>query len=189
MLETLQNLVEQYGYWAVVLGCVVEGEISVLLGAVAVNEGLLKLGGLMTAAFTGTMISDIGFYMAGRHFGRPALARRSRRWRARARMAERLLARYGTPAIVGFRFVFGLRSVAPFVFGMINVRPVRFVVLSSIGAALWAVGFSLLGLLFANALTAVITHIKQVEIGLLVLLLLASLIAAIVYVLRSRRLI
>lgn len=189
MLETLQTLIDQYGYWAVAFGCLLEGEVTVLLGAVAVDQGLLKLGGLMLAAFTGTMVSDVGFYLAGRHFGRAALARRSRRWRARARLAERLLARYGAPAIIGFRFIFGLRSVAPFVFGTVNVKPLRFLILSSIGAVLWAVGFSLLGLLFANALAAVLTHIKQVEIGLLVLLALASLIAAIVYILRSRRLI
>lgn len=189
MLETLQNLIDQYGYWAVALGCIVEGEISVLLGAIAVHEGLMKLGGLMSAAFIGTMISDVGFYFAGRHFGRAALARRSLRWRARARLAERLLTRYGTPAIVGFRFVFGLRSVAPFVFGTINVGPWRFLLLSGIGAALWAVGFSLIGLLFANALAATLAHIRQVEIGLLVVLLCASLIAAAVFALRSRRII
>src|SRR5699024_4864050 len=154
MLETLQNLINQYGYWAVAFGCLLEGEVSVVLGALAVDQGLLKLPGLMLAAFTGTMVSDVGFYLAGRHFGRPTLARRSRRWRARARVAERLLARYGAPAIVGFRFVFGLRSVAPFVFGTVNVKPLRFLVLSSIGAAIWAVGFSLIGLLFAHALTA-----------------------------------
>lgn len=189
MLEMLQNFIEQYGYWAVVLGSVLEGEVTVLLGAVAVNEGLLQLGGLMGAAFVGTMISDVGFYFAGRHFGRAALARRNRRWRARARLAERLLARYGAPAIVGFRFVFGLRSVAPFVFGTVNVKPLRFLVLSGIGAVLWAVAFSLLGLLFANALAAVLTHVKHIEIGLLILLLCASLIAAAVYMLRARRLI
>lgn len=189
MLELLQNLVGQYGYWAVAFGCMVEGEVTVLLGAVAVNEGLLQLGGLMAAAFTGTMVADIGFYFAGRHFGRAALARRSRRWRARARLAERLLDRYGAPALVGFRFVFGLRSVAPFVFGTINVKPVRFLLLSTIGAVLWTVLFSFIGLLFANALAATLAHIRQVEIGLLVLLVVASIIAAILYVLRCRRII
>lgn len=189
MLETLQNLIHQFGYLAVALGCIVEGEISLMLGMVAVHESLLKLGGVMAAALTGTMISDVGFYLAGRHFGRAALARRNRRWRARARLAERLLARYGTPAIIGFRFVFGLRSVAPFVFGTINVGPWRFLLLSGLGAVIWTVLFSVLGLLFANALTATLAHVRNVEIGLLILLLCASLIAAAVYLLRSRRVI
>src|SRR5699024_8856056 len=177
----------QYGYWAVAFGCLLEGEVSVVLGALAVDQGLLKLPGLMLAAFTGTMVSDIGFYFAGRHFGRPMLARRSRRWRARARVAERLLARYGAPAIFGFRFIFGLRSVAPFVFGTVNVKPVRFLLLSSLGAIVWTVGFSLLGLAFAHALTALLAHIKQVEIGLLVLALFATLVGAAIYLLRSNR--
>lgn len=187
MLETLQNLIDQYGYWAVLVGSIVEGEISVLLGAIAAHEGLLKLGGVMLAAFTGTMISDVGFFFAGRYFGRATLARRSRRWRARARLAERLLTHYGAPAILGFRFVFGLRSVAPFVFGTVNVPPVRFILLSGIGAAVWAVTFGLLGMLLANALQVVLTYIRHVEIALLALLLLASLTATIIYVLRSRR--
>lgn len=189
MLEILRNLIDQYGYWAVAVGCMLEGEISVFLGALAVNEGLLKLGGLMLAAFSGTMIADVGFFFAGRHFGRAALARRSRRARARARLTERLLDRYGAPVIVGFRFVFGLRSVAPFVFGTVNVKPLRFLLLSTLGAAVWTVGYSLLGLLFANAVSALIARVRHVEIGLLILVLLAAIIAGIIYLLRSRRLI
>lgn len=188
MLELIQYLIDQYGYWAVLLGAVLEGEISVLLGAIAAHEGLLQLGGVMLAAFTGTMISDVGFYLAGHHFGRPALSRRSLRWRARARLTERLLARYGAPAIFGFRFVFGLRSVAPFVFGTVNVRPLRFLLLSGLGAAVWAVSFSFLGVLLANALQATIVYLRHVEIALLALLLFASLAATAVYLLRSRRL-
>src|SRR5699024_5788765 len=189
MLEILQHLIDQYGYWAVAFGCLLEGEVSVLLGAVAVDQGLLKLPGLMLAAFTGTMVSDVGCYFAGRHFGRPTLARRSRRWRARARVAERLLNRYGAPAIVGFRFVFGVRSVAPRVFRTVNVNPVRFLLLSCLGAIVWTIGFSLLGLLFAHALTALLHHVKQVEIGLLIVILLASIVGLVLYLLRCHRLI
>lgn len=186
MLETLQNLIDQYGYWAVALGCVVEGEISVLLGAMAAHEGLLNLGGVMLAAFTGTMISDVGCYYAGRHFGRAVLARRSRRWRARARLAERLLARYGGPAILGFRFVFGLRTVAPLVFGTVNVGQWRFLLLSGIGAALWAVAFALLGTLLASALQIALAYVRQVELALLALFLFVSLLATALYLLRAR---
>src|SRR5699024_12516903 len=89
MLALLQNLVEQYGYWAVAAGCVVDGEITILLCAAAVHGGLLKLAWVMLAAFTGTMLSDIASYLIGRHLGQAALARRSRRWRARARLTER----------------------------------------------------------------------------------------------------
>lgn len=187
MLEVLQNLIDQYGYWAVALGCVVEGEVSVLLGAIAAHEQLLRLEGVIAAAFVGTMISDVGFYFAGRHFGRAALAKRSLRWRARARITERLLSRYGTPAILGFRFVFGLRSVAPFVFGMLNIPRWRFLLLSGIGAALWAVAFGFLGLLLANALQATLAYIRHVEIALLILFVVATAVGTTIYLLRARR--
>src|SRR5699024_2448385 len=95
-----------------------------------VHGGLLKLAWVMLAAFTGTMLSDIASYLIGRHFGQAALARRSRRWRARARLTERLLARYGAPAIVGYRFIFGMRTVAALGFVTLHVSPARLRLLS-----------------------------------------------------------
>jgi len=186
MLALLQNLVEQYGYWAVAAGCVVEGEITILLGAAAVHGGLLKLAWVMLAAFTGTMLSDIASYLIGRHFGQAALARRSRRWRARARLTERLLARYGAPAIVGYRFIFGMRTVASLVFGTLNVSPARFLLLSGLGAVLWTLLFSVLGLLLATTIDEVIEHVQHAEIVLLGMLLVVVLMVAVVVFWRRR---
>lgn len=187
LLETLQSLIAAYGYWAVALGCVLEGEVSLLLGAIAAQQGLLRLDGVMLAAFGGTMISDIGFFYVGRYYGRTLLSNRSRRLRARARLAERLLARHGAPVIVGFRFLLGLRSVAALAFGTLNVPPWRFVLLSGLGAALWTIAFSIVGVLLANAFLTLIRYIREVKLVFLALLVLVLLIAGGAYLLRLRR--
>lgn len=187
MLETLQHLIAQYGYWAIALGCVLEGEVTLLLGAIAAQQGLLRLDGVMLSAFGGTMISDIGFFYIGRYFGRTILAHRSRRLRARARLAERLLVHHGAPVIVGFRFLLGLRSIAALAFGTLNVPPWRFILLSGLGAVLWTAAFGVLGVLLASAFMTLITYIREVKLVLLALLLLALLTVGATYLLRLRR--
>ena len=40
----INNLISQYGYAALVIGSVAEGETITLLGGVAAHQGLLKIG-------------------------------------------------------------------------------------------------------------------------------------------------
>jgi len=187
MPDTLEQLIDQYGYWAVLVGCIIEGEISLLLGAVAVNEELLRLSGVMLAAFTGTMIADVGFYYIGRFFGRAILARLSLRLQARARLAERLAVRHGALAIIGFRFLYGLRIVATIVLGSLNIPPWRFILLSILGAALWTLIFTALGMLVANTVEAVMDYTHQAKTLVFLLLLLLALAAVVLYLVRRFR--
>lgn len=186
MLETLHYFIDQYGYFAIAIGCFLEGEISVLLGVVAAQRELLTVPGVIAAATVGTIIADNFWFYMGRRLGRPALARR-KDWRVRTRRAERLLARYGAPALIGYRFAFGLRTVAPFVFGSLNISPWRFLVLSSIGAVLWATSISVIGVLLARALHRTLNHIQNAEQAFLVVLLLATLTSITFYWLRHRK--
>ena len=44
--------------------------------------------------------------------------------------------------ILGFRFLYGLRSVTPFVIGMSGISWLRFALLNVIGAGIWASAFA-----------------------------------------------
>ena len=69
--------------------------------------------------------------------------------------------------ILAFRFLYGLRTVSPFVIGMSEVSAVKFLLLNAIGALTWAIVIGSGGYLFGSALEAVIGDIKHYEIIIL----------------------
>lgn len=71
----INALIEQYGYAALVIGSVAEGETITLLGGVAAHQGLLKFPLVVAAVALGGMIGDQLLYFLGLRFG-PTLLKR-----------------------------------------------------------------------------------------------------------------
>ena len=72
--------------------------------------------------------------------------------------------------ILGFRFLYGLRTVTPFIIGASKVSPIRFLLLSTLGASLWAIVIGTLGYLFGNTLEIILGDIKRYELLVFVLI-------------------
>lgn len=170
----LQQLIEQYGYLAVLVGTFFEGETVLVLGGFAAQHGFLRLDLVMLVAFIGSFCGDQLWFLLGRRYGRRWLARRPL-MAERAARVTRLLDRNATLFILGFRFVWGLRTVSPMAIAISNVSPLRFFVLNLIAAAIWAVAVGLLGYLFGHAVEVALGHLRQVEEWLLAAALLAGL--------------
>jgi membrane protein DedA with SNARE-associated domain len=49
------------------------------------------------------------------------------------------MSQFHTPMTLSFRFLYGLRTVVPFVIGMSTVSTKRFVLLNIVGAIVWAI--------------------------------------------------
>ena len=71
----LNTLISQYGYAALVLGSLAEGETVTLLGGVAAHQGLLKFPLVVLSVALGGMIGDQVLYLCGRRFGGKLLRR------------------------------------------------------------------------------------------------------------------
>ena len=184
MIAALGQLVAQYGYIAVAGGCFFEGEAAVLLGMFAVHEGYLSTHGVWLAAFIGTLIGDNIWLHIGRAMGRPAIARRPP-WQARANRIEALVERRGALLIIGFRWIYAMRSLTPFVLGSVGVSPWRFLFFDVIGILIWATVMSLIGFYLAEALQQALRHIEIAELLLLVVAVLAATLGYLIY--RRRR--
>ena len=65
--------------------------------------------------------------------------------------------------ILSFRFLYGLRTVAPFAIGMSSVKASTYAILNVIAAAIWAVAVALLGYLLGDAIHALLRGAKHVE--------------------------
>jgi Uncharacterized membrane-associated protein len=61
----VQEFIEQWGYIAVFLGSLVEGESVIFMAGWMAQEGFLSLPKIIVVAFTGTLLADQSlFFMA-----------------------------------------------------------------------------------------------------------------------------
>jgi membrane protein DedA with SNARE-associated domain len=54
----LESLIETYGYWAVLLGTVLEGETVVVIAGFLAHQGYLQLKFVIFFSFLGSLIGD-----------------------------------------------------------------------------------------------------------------------------------
>lgn len=170
---SISSLVEHYGYAAVFVGALAEGESVLLAAGFAAHRGLLELPLVMLAAFVAGTIGDQVFYFAGRVFGARLFARFPKLAR-QAQRVEPMLQRHPNLAVLSVRFLYGLRIAGPIALGALGVPPLRFVLLNLLGAAIWAVLIATLGFQFGTALQWVFDDLRVVEETVLVLILVAG---------------
>lgn len=186
-MSLLQQLIESYGYWAILIGTFLEGETILILGGFAAQRNYLELHWVMLAAFTGSFLGDQLYFYIGRRYG-PRLIAKRLSWQANADKVYRLLERHQTFLILTFRFYYGLRNVTPFVIGASQVAKGRFFVLNAIGAAVWALALGSGGYLFGHAFQAIIDDLVRIELYVFAgLIVLALAIWAVSLVRRRRR--
>jgi len=163
---TLESLINTYGYGAILIGTFLEGETILVLGAFAAHRGYLALPWVLVAAFIGSLCGDQLFFFLGRWHSQTFLAKHPS-WKVRVDKAQRLLERFQRPLILVFRFLYGLRTVAPFVIGMSRVPIAQFVLLNTAGALVWAIVVGAGGYLFGTTLEILIGDIKRYETAIL----------------------
>ncbi|VED48424.1 DedA family inner membrane protein YohD [Raoultella terrigena] len=112
----INNLISHYGYAALVIGSIAEGETITLLGGVAAHQGLLKFPLVVISVALGGMIGDQLLYLLGRRFG-GRLLRRFSRQQARIRKAQRMIQRRPYLFVIGTRFMYGFRIIGPLLIG------------------------------------------------------------------------
>ena len=159
---TWADFLSQYGYLALAVGCLLEGETLLLLAGVAAHSGYLSLPVVVSVAFVFGTLGDQLYYVVGRRYGDSLLGRWPR-YEAPAARVRGLIERHAEWLIVGVRFMYGLRLVGPVVIGMSNVSPWRFVVFNMIGAAIWAVVVAGAGYFFGHAIQWLLADIELFE--------------------------
>ena len=156
----ISSLISHYGYAALVVGSVAEGETITLLGGIAAHQGLLKFWLVVISVALGGMIGDQLLYLLGRRFG-GRLLRRFSRQKARIRMAQRLIQRHPYLFVIGTRFMYGFRVIGPLLIGASRLPPKIFLPLNICGAIVWALLFTTLGYLGGEAIGPWLHHLDQ----------------------------
>lgn len=158
----MEAFLTAYGYWAILFGTFLEGETILILGGLAAHQGYLSLSGVILAAFCGSLMGDQLFFYLGRRHGDDFL-RRHPSWQPKLLRANRLIERFQNILILGFRFLYGLRSIMPLALGISHVQVLRFVLLNMLGAGLWSLAVGGGGYLFGHALEAIVGNLRHYE--------------------------
>lgn len=166
---SLTGLVAQYGYLAVFVGALVEGETMLVIAGFAAHQGYLSLPWVVALALCGGVLGDQACFLLGRRYGATLLARFPQLQPGIARV-DLLLQRYHAWLIIGTRFMYGLRIAGPITIGMSRFPAWRFAALNLIGAALWAPLVAGAGYLFGHALELLFVDIRRFEEAALLVL-------------------
>lgn len=176
---SIESFIAQYGLAAIFLGAAFEGETSVVTGGLLAHQHLLPLWGSAAAAVTGSFAADQLFFFAGRHYRDTKRVRRIAEKPAFAKALD-TLDRHPTVFILGFRFLYGLRTISPIAIGTSHVPARTFMVLNAISATVWGVLFTILGYVFGDGLIELVDKVmpKQKLVGVAILVAVAALAIA-----------
>jgi len=183
----LAYIVQTYGYAAVLVGTVLEGETILIIAGFLVNRGYLEMPWVLVCAFLGSFAGDQACFYFGRRYGARYLARRPR-MAIRAQRVRGILDRHQLWLVLGFRFVYGLRMITPIVIGGVGFPTGRFLAINAFGAAVWSVAVAAAGYVFGEALQRMIADLKRFELHTIVTMLTIGVLLWLLHVLRSRRL-
>jgi membrane protein DedA with SNARE-associated domain len=182
---TLESLIEQYGYAAIFIGAILEGETALLIAAVLVQQGLMDFRGMLLASTLGAFTGDQFFFHLGRCKGNEVF-RNYPGWQNKIRRAAHLLDKRRRLVMLGYRFLYGLRAVIPFLLGSGSCRVPSFVILSAISAIIWAVVIGTGGYFFGEAFERWLAQGRFFQKGLLLGIILIATAALIVRWRQSR---
>jgi membrane protein DedA with SNARE-associated domain len=170
-LQLIEQYMNQYGYWAVFFGVMLEnaglpipGETILLVAGFLCSKHQLNIALVMMIAATGAVIGDnIGFAI-GHHYGRGILLRFGRFVFLTPKRLDHMtnyFASHGNKTILIARFITGLRVFAAILAGASRMPWRVFVVYNVAGAVLWSVVITSLGFLFAHSLPLLVKWVGR----------------------------
>jgi membrane-associated protein len=196
--QTLARLAVEYGPWLyALLFAVIFAETGLVVTPFLPGDSLLFVAGTVAAGvgagldvhvivaslIVAAILGDSVNYAVGRWIGPKVFAHESR-WIRREHLArtQAFYDRYGAVTIIIGRFVPIVRTFAPFLAGVAEMRYARFLAYNIVGGIVWVASLVYAGYLFGNV-PWVKRNLSLIVIGIVVV----SLIPAVVTFLRERR--
>ena len=159
-MDHIVTFIKDWGYWAIFLGSLVEGESVILTASSLAALGYFNIKKVMLIAFFGTLLADQMLYYLG-YFKGEVIFKRFPSLRQPADKAFSMLHKYDTWFILSCRFIYGIRIISSIVIGAARVQPWRFMILNMIAAAIWAVVSCMAGYLLGDIVCEWLAHFES----------------------------
>ncbi len=172
-LDFLNQLLLQYGVYAVFILVMIEGDITLLIAGVLAHSGFFGDYSFAQVLIWGTIggcASDNLAYFAGRAFCEGV--RELRFYRAAKPRLERLTNKFGPLTIFLSKYIYGLRWAACVFYGVGRMPYLRFLLLSFASCFLWVFVLSGAGYFFSGAVMGLIGDFQRLGKVLLVIVVL-----------------
>ncbi|TLS69173.1 hypothetical protein FE236_11685 [Mariprofundus erugo] len=177
-MEWAQQLVEQYGYWAVFAWTFIEGESVFIAAAALAAAGMMTPWKVVTVAAVGAYVGHLFFFALGRWRGM-AIIEALPFLKKHYPKANAVLDRYAHWSIFIFQYLYGTRMVAAIMFGCSTIGFTRFALLQVVNCLSWAIIIYSVGHLVGMAGVAILHHFGVY--GLLAVVLAAAVVALLLY--------
>src|SRR5690349_4672857 len=169
-LDFLNDLLFQYGLYAVFILVMLEGDITLLMAGVLAHSGFFGEYSFAQVLIWGTLggcLSDNLAYFAGRGFCEGV--RQFRFYRAAQPRLERLTSKFGPLSIFLSKYIYGLRWASCVFYGVGRMPYIRFLLLSFASCFLWVSVLSGAGYFFSGAVMGLIGDFQRLGKVLLVI--------------------
>jgi membrane protein DedA with SNARE-associated domain/rhodanese-related sulfurtransferase len=184
-MEDLVRILQLYGLQIVFVGVLLDqGGLPlpsfslVIVAAGVATEAGTPVWPIFALAILATLIADLIWFAGGRRFGAAMLrmiCRVSLSPDSCVGNTRRIYLRWGAPSLIFSKYVPGLAAVATTLAGESRIPLARFALYDGIGAALWAGGGVALGMIFHEAIDAVLDELAVLGNSALALLAIALL--------------
>jgi membrane protein DedA with SNARE-associated domain len=164
----IENLIKEYGLWAVFFGVMLEGDLTLLFAGVLAHHGLFGFGEALLTSTLGGLIGDSLSFLIG-YKGKERIKQSDFYQRAQPQL-ERLTARFGIYSLFLVKYIYGLRTASAVFWGFAHMRYARFGPLTLASCAAWALILLFTGYSFSGAIEIAIGRIHRIGVSLLVAL-------------------
>jgi membrane-associated protein len=163
-----------WGYWAILAGLGAEnaglplpGETILMFASFLAHKqtGLSIVWVIVVGAGSAILGDNAGFFL-GRHFGRHLI-----RWMKKLfhiddedmGAAKDQIRHHGAATIFWARYVFGLRTIAGPLAGMLGMEWKKFLLFNVLGAVTWVTGMAFVGYAFSNEFDTLLGFFEKVS--------------------------
>jgi membrane-associated protein len=164
-------------------GVVFPGDSILFTAGFLASQGVFDITALTVGCFVAAVLGDNVGYTFGYRVGRKLFNRQDSFFFSQdnLRRAEEFYARHGGQAIILARFIPAIRTLAPIIAGVGQMRYRKFFIYNVTGGLLWAVGITLLGYYLGTSVPGIDKYIIPV-LGLIIV---ASILPPLVEILKN----
>ncbi|HMO79003.1 MAG TPA: DedA family protein [Candidatus Paceibacterota bacterium] len=165
------NLIQNYGYFFVFIGGLLEGESILILSGFLAQQEHLKLPLILIFALLGALISDYIWFFAGRYYGNKIM----QKYAIIKKISNQSLSSIDKNSKIisfGLRFMYGFRSIIPFTLGLSKIKAIHFLFLNFLGGIFWVLIFSKLGYMLGDITENLFGQIKKYNLAIIIFVIL-----------------
>lgn len=172
LYSIVQQTLVHWGYWAVLAGVLGEnaglplpGETVLIFASFLAHKPTsLQLGWVIVVGILAATLGDNLGFLLGRRLGVHLIGWMKKVFRLDdddIGAAKNQIPRHGAATVFWARFIFGLRTVAGPLAGVLGMEWKKFVLYNALGAMTWVTAMALTGFEFANEFNTLLGYLEK----------------------------